>query len=539
MNRRQFLAGSLTLAGLGMMGCGRARTPAAPLAGERRDPSFQDGHRLWKGEFPDRPARTERHRGVILGGGISGLSAAWRWQHAGFEDFVLLELEQTLGGNSRCLEYPVSKAPIGAHYLPIPNLEARAVRRVLAEMGVLREKPGGGLELDDVQLCHSPQERMHYLGRWYEGLLPEELLDEEAAGQLERFHQHIVQWQETRDARGRKVFALPVAFSSPDPEYARLDRMSFAQYADEQGWTAPLLRWYLEYGCRDDFGGSLANCSAWAGLHYFAARDGGGLGDPGDILVWPEGNHRLAQHLGLRVRPRCRAGCLVVGVIPSESGVLVDYLDLASNQRVRLSAETAVYCLPTFTRPYLLAGEKPLEQFVYPPWITANLSLSRTPEDSQGAGMVAWDNVLHSSPSLGYVVATHQELAFDPLRPTVWTWYRPFVEGDPKEEREKLLQARWQDWAETVLADLAVAHPDIRKVCHRLDITVLGHGMIRPSVGFLSGQQIAMARQPRQRLYFGHGDLSGMSLFEESQYRGVLAAEAALADIGSPQPSFL
>ena len=36
-----------------------------------------------------------------------------------------------------------------------------------------------------------------------------------------------------------------------------------ADYAQQQGWTSPLLLWYLEYACRDDFGGSLANCSAW------------------------------------------------------------------------------------------------------------------------------------------------------------------------------------------------------------------------------------------------------------------------------------
>jgi hypothetical protein len=476
---------------------------------------------------------------VILGGGISGLSAAWRWQHAGVTDFALLELEPTLGGNSRCLEYPVTPAPIGAHYLPVPNTEARAVRRVLTEMGVLRPGPDGKLELDGDQLCHSPQERFHYRGVWYESLLPEELLDEDAVAQAEHFNEHIQQWQARRDAAGRKVFALPLAFSSPEAEFTKLDRQSFADYATEQGWTSPLLRWYLEYGCRDDFGGSLSNCSAWAGLHYFAARDGGGLGDHGDILVWPEGNHRLVSHLAAKVEDRCRSGCLVVSVKPSKNGVTIDYLELSSNQRVRVEAETAVFCLPSFTRPYLMEGEKSLDSFVYAPWVTANLCLSRTPDDSQGPGFVAWDNVLYDSPSLGYVVATHQEMAFDPLRPTVWTWYRPFVEGEPKADREKLLQARWEDWAEIVLADLEVAHPNIRQVCQRLDITVLGHGMIRPSVGFLWGEEIATARQPRERLFFGHGDLSGMSLFEESQYRGVLAAEQALAALGLAVESYL
>lgn len=517
------------------MGCGGGgRLTERPLQGARRDPSFQEGHRLWKGEFPKRPGRHEKVRALVLGGGISGLSAGWRWQHAGLSDYLVLELESSAGGNSRCLEYPASKAPIGAHYLPLPNREAHAVRRVLAEMGIL-----GPQGLDRDQLCHSPQERLSYLGKWYDGLLPEELLEPEAERQLEHFNAHVQDWKGRRDAQGRKAFALPQAFSSPEPEFTRLDRLSFGEYADQQGWTSPLLRWYLEYGCRDDFGGSLANCSAWSGLHYFCARDGGGLGDPDDILVWPEGNNRLVAHLLSRVGNRCRTGCLVVRVAPGDRGVEVDYLDVARGELVRVSAETAVYCLPTFTRPYVIEGEKPKPGFVYAPWVTANLELERTPDDTHGVGFIAWDNVIYGTPSLGYVVATHQDMAFDPLRPTVWTWYRPFAEGDPADHRRALLEARWEDWAETVLADLEVVHANIRSVCRRVDVTILGHGMIRPSVGFLWGDEIASARRPRERLFFGHGDLSGMSLFEESQYRGVLAAESALAALGYGGASFL
>lgn len=536
MNRRQFLAGSLTLAGLGMWGCGGARGGATrpALQGARKDPSYQQGHRLWKGEFPRQPARHETMRALILGGGISGLSAAWRWQHAGLEDFLLLELEPSMGGNSRCLKYPASLAPIGAHYLPLPNREAVAVRRVLEEMGIL-----GPHGLDREQLCHSPQERLSFRGKWYDGLLPEELLDPETARQLEHFNAHVESWKSRRDDSGRKVFALPQAFSSPDPGFTVLDKISFAEYADRQGWTSPLLRWYLEYGCRDDFGGSLSNCSAWAGMHYFCARDGGGLGDPDDILVWPEGNHRLVAHLLSKVGDRCRAGCLVVKVAATDRGVEADYLDLASQELVRVSAETAVYCLPTFTRPYLIQGESARPGFVYAPWVTANLELERAPDDTHGVGFVAWDNVIYDTPSLGYVVATHQDMAFDPLRPTVWTWYRPFVDGDPAEHRRALLDSSWETWTETVFADLEPVHANIRSVCRRLDVTVLGHGMIRPSVGFLWGHEIASARQPVGRLFFGHGDLSGMSLFEESQYRGVLAAESALSSLGLRQPSFL
>ena len=38
---------------------------------------------------------------LSVGGGIAGLSAAWRFLKAGFRDFVLLELESDPGGTAR------------------------------------------------------------------------------------------------------------------------------------------------------------------------------------------------------------------------------------------------------------------------------------------------------------------------------------------------------------------------------------------------------------------------------------------------------
>ena len=48
---------------------------------------------------------------VIVGGGIAGLSAAWRLDKRGFHDFVLLEMEPHAGGNSRWGENEISRFP--------------------------------------------------------------------------------------------------------------------------------------------------------------------------------------------------------------------------------------------------------------------------------------------------------------------------------------------------------------------------------------------------------------------------------------------
>ena len=533
MNRRDFLRGTLTLAGLGLCGCPRSLAPP-DIKGSRRDPSFKQGHRLRNPDFPDQPSSIEKCDGVILGGGIAGLSAGWRWTRAGFEDYVLLELEPEVGGNSRALVYPPSPAPIGAHYLPIPNSEARAVRRLLEEMGVLKEG-----KLNERDICHSREDRLLYKGSWHEGLVPVDALSEESFEQLEQFNREVEQWAVRRDSQGRKVFALPLQHSSTDPEFLALDKISFAEFAADKGWDDPFLLWYLNYACRDDFGGSIHNCSAWAGLHYFASRDGGGLGDAGDILVWPEGNQRLAGFMRDQQKGRVATGSLIISVAQTSDGVQVDYWDVATSTRKRLECKVAVFCLPSFLRPYLLEKTASVEQFVYSPWLTANIWMDHIPEDLEAPGHIAWDNVIYDSESLGYVVATHQDLATDPLRPTVWTWYRPFPDGYPAEVRESLLKAEWKTWADTVLNELEPYHANIRQVCRQLDVTVLGHGMIRPTTNFVWGSELAAARKPDGRLFFGHGDLSGMSLFEESQYRGVQAAEEALEHLGLREESFL
>jgi len=71
-------------------------------------------------------------------------------------------------------------------------------------------------------------------------------------------------------------------------------------------------------------------------------------------------------------------------------------------------------------------------------------------------------------------------------------------------------------------------HHDIRQCVSRIDIMRLGHAMARPTVGAIfSGERRKLAN-PHGRLLFANSDLSGFSIFEEAQYRGVTAADAVL-----------
>lgn len=143
---------------------------------------------------------------------------------------------------------------------------------------------------------------------------------------------------------------------------------------------------------------------------------------------------------------------------------------------------------------------------------------------------MAWDNVLYESPSLGYVVATHQALVDH--GPTVWTYYYPLNDPEPRFARTKLLSMSWSDCADVAITDLSRAHPELPGLVESLDVWRWGHAMVRPTPGFLFGQSRRKAALPDGRIHFAHCDLSGMALFEEAQYWGVKAAEAVMTARG-------
>jgi hypothetical protein len=178
-----------------------------------------------------------------------------------------------------------------------------------------------------------------------------------------------------------------------------------------------------------------------------------------------------------------------------------------------------------------------LGQFHYSPWLVANLSLRSLPFIRSGMPM-AWDNVIYDSPSLGYVVATHQSLATQ-VRKTVLTYYYAMVGESPVQERIRLLRTSWKDWTDFILKDLSRPHPELRDLVTHLDIFRWGHAMVQPRVGFIWGNARRQAAQPRGNIFFAHSDLSGFSIFEEAQYRGVLAAERILAKLNIPFSSSL
>ena len=514
-----------------LAGCAPTAKPPLP-PGELLGMSHALGHRLRDGSFPA-PSETRKTGVLIVGAGISGLSAAWRLANAAVDDFLVLEMESEPGGNSRAGQSPLVAYPWGAHYLPLPGPEATLVRELLAELGVLQGDPDAAKPTYDERfLCATPQERVYRHGLWEEGLLPHLGLAAGEREQQRRFHERMEELKQARGSDGRRLFVIPMELSSRDPEWLALDRIPFSHWLNANGFTAPSLHWLANYATRDDYGMAHDQTSAWAGLHYFACRNGEAANAAADtVLTAPDGNAWLARGLARKAAGRILSDALVWRIEEGKANVAVDVL--LGEKTVRIEARQLIWAAPAFVLPRVwpaMPGELKAAALAgdYAPWLTANLHLADFPEERHGAPP-AWDNVLYDSPGLGYVTATHQ-LIRRHLPGTVFTWYRALHDVAPAEGRRLLLDTPREAWAEGILAELERVHPDIRRLTTRLDIFRNGHAMRRPVPGSLfHGQRQKLADFRSPRITLAHADLSGFSLFEEAQYRGVVAAERVLA----------
>jgi hypothetical protein len=220
----------------------------------------------------------------------------------------------------------------------------------------------------------------------------------------------------------------------------------------------------------------------------------------------------------------------------AEAGVLLDTFHWPSQQLTRIRAQRVILAVPQFVVQRLmptLDGRHPgwYEHFSYAPWLVANLTLKHPLPENSGAPL-SWDNVLYDSPALGYVYANHMSLLQKPS-PTVLTYYWPLCEQPPEEARKWAYAMDHATWVAFIINDLRQAHPSIEDSLAWVDVKVWGHGMVRPTPGFMtSAARREAAQSIEDRVFFAHSDLSGISIFEEAFYQGNRAATALVGSLG-------
>jgi phytoene dehydrogenase-like protein len=484
------------------------------------------GHRLWAKDFP-KPTETITIPYLIIGGGISGLSAARQLKQKGISDFLVMEMEDHAGGNSSNGVNKYSKYPLGAHYLPLPNPHDTELIRFLQESKIITGFDANGLPVfDEEQLSFDPQERLYYRNTWQEDLIPRYGNTKEQDAQFAKFFSEMKRFREGRGADGKYWFDLPIRNASADVEIKQLDTLTMKQWLDNNGFTDESLHEYVDYCCRDDYGLGIAGGSAWAGIHYFCARKNSVYNND-SVLTWPEGNARLASHLKEYAKDKLLLNYLAYDVKTDGNGVTVLAFDADKKRSVRIQADKVVVATPQFVNQYLFASRKAFtKKFTYAPWLLATLTLRDLPND--GSYPLCWDNVIYKGKGLGYIY--DQQQTVNQLNDRiVITYYYSFSDIDTKKSRKELYSRNAEYWKDFVFSDLEKAHPNLREYCDEIQIHRLGHGMISPVSGFATSAEKQQAAMPiDNKIYFAHSDLSGISVFEEAFHQGINAVNQLL-----------
>ena len=530
LTRRQLLARSLAgLACGALAACDRGALlgRTRPIPGKLIDSGAALGHRLRDNQIPA-PTLQRDARVVVAGAGIAGLAACGALARAGVRDVLLVEALDGAGGNSSFGSNAISAYPWGAHYVPLVRADCTPVLSLFEELKIITDRdPHGRPIYDELYLSADPQERLWMYDRWQEGLIPEIGASTEDRAQFNRFFDETERLKGQLGSDGKPLFAIPLDASSADPSWRALDAITIMDYLRSHGYSSQRLHWYINYCCRDDYGSLASSVSAWAGLHYFAARTGiAANSDAGAVVTWPEGNGHLVRELQHRAAAQLQLNALVTRIARTSSGVELDYFDAQINRSVRVRAGAAIVCLPHFIAARVVQGldAQRLQEFSYAPWMVANVTLSALPAGPGQA--LAWDNVIYDSPLLGYVVATHQSLQ-QSRHDTVITYYWPLSEHDPATSRSSALKRSLSQWQGFVSADLLRVHPELDGHIENIDVRVWGHAMIRPTPGFIWGEARTAATRHQPPIYFAHSDLSGMSIFEEAYCRGQAAGALA------------
>ncbi|MGZ6480444.1 MAG: FAD-dependent oxidoreductase, partial [Bdellovibrionales bacterium] len=450
---------------------------------------------------------------------------------AGEKDFSLWELEKSTGGNALWGENSTSRFPWGAHYLPLPDPKNTPLLKFLESAGAITGWSKTGLPVyNELYTCHDPQERIFDNTQWSSGLLPLQKMSDADNSELARFSALMEEFHAAKGKDGKAAFAIPVENSSQDESFLRYDAISMADYLSQNGFSSPALSWYVNYCMRDDFGTLSSDVSAWAGIHYFAARGGQAANlESHSLLTWPEGNGWLCNRLAAPIAAHIRANQVVFKIKNTPTGALVDAWDVREKITRRVEVEKVIFAAPRYTAFSILDGYSAPEikkAFQYSTWFIANVTLDSMPASFNNAPL-SWDNIRYQSELLGYVVATHQDIKrFE--TGTVLTVYWPITHLRGNEARQWARQRTDREWQTDVLKELESMHPGISGAVLGIETKIWGHAMIQPRVGFFAGQARKLAQEQFGNTVFAHTDMSGISIFEHGFESGRRAAHALL-----------
>jgi protoporphyrinogen oxidase len=502
-NRRDFI--KFVVAGAVTAGCPIDLSLVAAQTGDAQkhhgaDVDGEDNricHQVRDGRVFSRPPASARHDVVIVGGGVSGLAAAYRLQH---RDFLLLEKEPHWGGNAYEMEYEGNiygtgsafltkdeyayafSKEIGLEMLPINSSDASIIRGELVP-----DTWGDGLD----KLPYAPPVRESF----------KKFKKEMLAIDVEK--------------RGKEVYEKP-----------------FSDFL--KGYPEELKLWWDSFG-PSNWGATSEETTA--GLAIEALQEMVEESRTDDRYTWPGGlgaiTKKLADILLPKHKDRMQTGATTVAVVSEKEQVLVTYM--LGGELKTVAAKAVIMATPKFITRRIVEGlpEKQsdaMHQIRYIPYPVVNLIFDK-PVFNHGydtwcpgnafTDVVVADWVIRKQP--GY------QQKFNIL-----SCYTPMKE----DERGYLLnEIGARRIAANVLSDFQKLMPGLNVDPIEVHIYRRGHPLYMSTPGLYTQVQ-PLARQPLDRVFFANTDSEGP---ESTTNTGILAAQRAVKEVearlaGRPAP---
>jgi spermidine dehydrogenase len=496
-NRREFL--KFVVAGSVAAGCpvnlslfDAANSPNPDVDGDH----FKVCHEVRDGYVFARPPISKRYDIVIVGGGASGLSAAYFLRQ---HNFLLLEKEPHWGGNAYLEEYQGQAFATGSAF----DMKGSSSEHLARELGLT------------LLPINSPDPSI-LNGKW--------IPDTWGAGLDELPYSGPV-----RDSF--KKLRTDLLALDPSRNMAQFDSAPFSEYL--KGYTPEVKQWWDGYGL-SNWGANADDTSAYIAISEF--KDIVNLAKSDPRVTLPGGNGALTRKLADTLLPqfseRMLADATIVAVEPEKTAVRITYVKDGVVQAV--GAKLAIMATPKFITWRLLSGIPEdqldaMQSFRYCPYPVINMIFEK-PLYTR-----AYDTWCPGNTFTDFIVADwvmRNQPGYQPKN-GILSFYTPYSEL----KRDDLLHIeKCRQIASNALRDFQKLQPGFDLVPLEIHFYRRGHPMFVPRPEMFS-KIIPRARKPLERVFFANtdsvGPVSDISAAVEISRRGAEWAEKRLAGASS------
>jgi protoporphyrinogen/coproporphyrinogen III oxidase len=502
-NRRDFI--KFVVAGAVTAGCPIDLSLVAAQSGESQknhiaDVDGEDNricHQVRDGKTFTRPPASARHDVVIVGGGVSGLTAAYRLQH---RDFLLLEKEPHWGGNAYAMQYEGSTYATGSAFLSKDENAYSFAKEIGLEPLPVNSPDASILRGELV------------LDTWGEGLnkLPYPAAVRES---FKKFKKEMLAIDV--DKRSKELYDKP-----------------FADFLKE--YPAELKQWWDNYG-PSNWGAASEDTAAALAILTLQGMVEESRAD--DRYTWPGGlgaiTKKLAEILQPKYKERMQTGATTVAVVSEKDEVHVTYM--LGGELKTVAAKTVIMATPKFITRRIVEGlpdkqSEAMHQIRYIPYPVVNLIFDK-PVFNHG-----YDTWCPGNTFTDFIVADWviQKQAGYQQKFNIISCYTPMKE----EDRGYLLnEIGARKIAANVLSDFQKLMPGFNVDPVEVHIYRRGHPLYMSTPGLYTQVQ-PLARRAMDRVFFANTDSEGP---ESTTGKGIQAAQRAVKEVearlaGRPAP---